>query len=328
VSASKAEPNLHAYSATCAYLEQLMLQADLCVQQTTFLSAELLYERVCYEASSIVRTRTSELVDVSAKSKEGINRVCKLIAVSAYRLCELRSGSLKRPIPKDVQSRLPKDKPVGEVQEGEDHSANQQDDKDEQNGQKTSSPVTSDPVMKGDQQQERNKQRYWKETSYALVDKSAKPVVHARSKTHCVRKTTRLAPLLAQELAITSGLLALRLPCATSLPEWNIRLHIMLLRLFAERNDVANAVSSIRRIHGNCNIVWKEAKAKNKTGEQWQALGNLTTELMGELQSGAPRGCFFKAADRCQQVVNALWGDRLTPKKGYVGLIWTFRWAA
>lgn len=333
VKASKAEPNLHGYNVTCSYLEQLMLQAELSVQQTNFLNAELLYERVCYEASSVVRTRTSELVDVSSKTKEGINRVCKLIAVSAYRLCELRSGSLQLIGPrlfvsKGLQGVLNQDKTAEQVQEAEIRSANDDKDIDERDPtQETTSPGTSDPVMKEAQPHDPNEQIEWKSTPCPKMEKAAKIVVNERSNPRFARKTTRLAPQLARELAISSGLLALRLPCAAPLPEWNIRLDIMLLRLFAERNDIPNAVCSIRRIHTNCAIVWKEVKAKNKTGPCWQALGNLTADLAKTRHLGGPPAC-LKIAERCQRVVSALWGDRLRPRKSYIGLIWTFRWAA
>ena len=94
LAASVKEPNLHLYRVICDYLERILLQGEICVDQGNFVSGELSFERVCYEACSLVRTRTSALVDVSSRSKDGINRICKLIAVSAYRLCELRSGSL------------------------------------------------------------------------------------------------------------------------------------------------------------------------------------------------------------------------------------------
>lgn len=101
--ASRAEPNVYSYNKACSYLEEVLLQADQCVDQARFLSAELLYERVCYEAAGIIRTRTSALAEVSAHSNRRINRVCKLISVSAYRLCELRSGMLSWVLAKELE---------------------------------------------------------------------------------------------------------------------------------------------------------------------------------------------------------------------------------
>lgn len=92
--ASLAAPNVYTYNAVCAYLEQLLAGAEKDIEAGSYTSAETLHELVCYQACSIVRTRTGKLVDVSTKSSEGINRVCKLIAISAFRLCELRSGAV------------------------------------------------------------------------------------------------------------------------------------------------------------------------------------------------------------------------------------------
>ncbi len=327
--ASKIEPNVHLYTSICSYLEQVMLQADLCVEKANFLSAELLYERVCYEASSIVRTRTSELVDVSRKSKDGINRICKLIAVSAFRLCELRSGS-KAYLPSQLLQQVPsKDKLPGGLIGRESPAL------DQNMGAVTSEETvrsslhaTSDRDTKDDATDDNTKHLDGTLAPLGDPEKTVEMAhVDGRSPPSFPR-TTRLEPQLARELAITSGLLALRLPCATPLSEWNIRLDIMLLRLFAERNDVGNAEYTVRRILGNFSIVWKEAKAKSKMGRQWQALGTLVAFLTNEMQPSAPRTSFFRTADRCQQVVTGLWGERLAPRKGYIGLIWTFRWAA
>lgn len=266
LSASQDDVNLYNYNLVCGLLESFMLRAETCINKNSFLKAELLLERVNFEACSMIRTRTAELVDVSDKSKEGINRVCKLIAISAYRLCELRSGSLARVITRSKeQASL--------------------------NGQK------SPPIV----------------------------------------KTTRIqSEALAQELAVSNGLLALRLPCASPLHEWSIRVDIMLLRLFAERKDLSYAVWAIRRIKENCSLLWKDARSKQKLAPKistkppppkYQALGDLVTYLEAALKPAPASICLSTIANKCEEVVSEIWGERLTPKKGYIGLIWTFRWA-
>lgn len=327
VTATNAEPNLHTYRAICAYLERVLHQAEICVEQRNFLSAELLFERVGYEASSIVRTRTSKLVDVSAKSKDGINRVCKLIAVSAYRLCELRSGALARMVSRKPEKAQAEAKIIREVASVENDQVKQNlIDETNENVEDPSSAAADADIRTSVSEESLQKVDDLPANNLPLSN-SAQLVALHESTVPFVPRTTRLEPLLARDLAITSGLLALRLPCASPVPEWNIRLDIMLLRLFAERNDVTNAVWSIRRIQSNCNLELKEAKSKNKPEGKWQPLSELLSDLTNQLRPSAPRGCFFETADKCEKVVTGLWGDRLVPKKGFNGLIWTFRWA-
>ncbi|EXJ84104.1 hypothetical protein A1O3_04771 [Capronia epimyces CBS 606.96] len=333
--ASTAEPNVHTYNAICTYLEQVMQQADLCVDQASFMSAELLYERVCYEASGIVRTRTSRLVDVSSKSREGINRVCKLIAVSAYRLCELRSGSLTHSMARrlrDLIAHLSGSVPgVGEG-EPQPNSASEHSEKNEatdtSRAKQTSNLTTSSPedwrTPPSPWRDERMKHTV---AAYGQFSEGHEPRLEIPESPYSRYTTTRLDPHLARDLALTNGLLALRLPCASPVPEWNIRLEIMLLRLFAERNDVPNALLSIRRMQTNVDLVWNEAKLKNRAGSRWEALRSLATDLAEQTAPGAKTKCFFETAEQAQDVVAALWGERLRPRKGYNGLIWTFRWA-
>lgn len=265
LSASQDDVNLYNYNLVCGLLERLLLRAETCIDKSSFLNAELYLERVNFEACSMIRTRTAELVDVSDKSKEGINRICKLIAISAYRLCELRSGSLARVIAK--------------------------------NREQMPAHVHGPPPLE---------------------------------------QTTRIqSEALAQELAVSNGLLALRLPCASPLHEWSIRVDIMLLRLFAERQDISYAIWAIRRIKENSNLLWKDAKSKQKLAPKistkatpkYQALGDLVTYLETALKPGPAYICLSSVANKCEEVVTEIWGDRLTPKKGYIGLIWTFRWA-
>ena len=69
-------------------------------------------------------------------------------------------------------------------------------------------------------------------------------------------------------------------------------------------------------------------KQKNKANDKkWEPFNDLVQELAQQLRPGAPKDCFFETADKIEQVVSSLWGERLIPKKGFNGLIWTFRWA-
>jgi hypothetical protein len=338
--ASQKEPNLHLYRAICDYLERILLQGEICVDQGNFISGELSFERVCYEACSLVRTRTSALVDVSSRSKDGINRICKLIAISAFRLCELRSGSLAQLILKRQQKQQAREREKEKAStylevcdgcrnvdafkdEGGEHSEDSAstvaDDNssiasssDVRTGATEASPKAVQELLPGP----------------ALKCSQAAPAKPGPPKSPILPRTSRLEPPLARDLALTSGLLALRLPCASPVPEWNIRLDTMLLRLFAWRNDFANAVWCIRRIHNNGTVVINGIKQKNKAGDKkWEPFNDLMQDLAQQLRPGAPRDCFFETADKVEQVVMSLWGERLIPKKGFNGLIWTFRWA-
>ncbi|OAP62823.1 hypothetical protein AYL99_02050 [Fonsecaea erecta] len=307
VLANKNEPNLHTYKAICAYLEQVLLQGEICVDQGNFVSGELLFERVCYEASSIVRTRTSKLVDVSSKSKDGINRVCKLIAVSAYRLCELRSGALARLISKRLQSLPAKGTAAPELircdnyqpPEISNHEDGQSLDDSASATHEDTSSIASTSEARTSIGSESGKMPEDISTGHQPEQTQTTTTVSTPSPTCIIPRTTRLEPQLARDLALTSGLLALRLPCASPVPEWNIRLDIMLLRLFAERNDTTNAVWSIRRIHNNGTAELQGMKQKNKTGDKkWQALSDLVQDLAQQLLPCAVRGSFFDTAEK------------------------------
>ncbi|KIV93235.1 hypothetical protein PV10_04464 [Exophiala mesophila] len=315
------DPSLYSYNQICAYLEQVFLQAENCVGQGKFISAELLFERVHYEACSIIRTRTAKLVDVSANSQEGINRVCKLIAISAYRLCELRSGSLAQMIARNIEKAREKQKKDENISDDE-TSQESSDETGRSRPAETSVSVASDALDR-----KRCNKKVGPSIEPLNTDLSQYTTSRNESRPPIMPRTTRLDPGPARDLAISNGLLALRLPCACPLHEWCIRVDIMLLRLFAERHDFKYAGWAISRIKENFNLVWKDAKAKNKTGEKYQALGELVVELerIGKIVSDKTN-C-FKAAESSQNMVTTLWGERLIPKKSYVGLIWTFRWA-
>jgi len=297
---NKAEPNVYSYHTICGYLEQVLLHAEKCIDMGQYLRAETLFERVCYEATSIVRTRTGKLVDVSSKTKDGINRVCKLIAVTAYRLCELRSGSLL------LRTRSH----TGTDKHGKSNSKVQ-----------NTSPIT----VSLDDNENGDDVATLPMTPMAAydVDLRLAPMPASSSSP----RMTRLDPDVARELALVSGLLALRLPCATPVPEWNIRLNIMLLRLFTEKGDYVNADRCFRRIETNCIGAVKEARAKNKSGPKWQNLERVTANLTRAIGLRLSWESYSKTVDRCEEVIAALWGPRLMPKNGYTGLIWTFRWA-
>jgi hypothetical protein len=328
--ASVKEHNVHLYRSICDYLERILLQGEICVDQGNFVSGELSFERVCYEACSLVRTRTSALVDVSSRSKDGINRICKLIAVSAYRLCELRSGSLAQLILKKKQSQQAKEEPAepklddycknDDIPKAEDSETSE--DSASAVGDEASSVASSadaQPAIKTIQESTRKESPEEPRSTPADTKPLKSPVLP---------RTSRLEPPLARDLALTSGLLALRLPCASPVPEWNIRLDTMLLRLFAWRNDVSNAMWCIRRIHNNGSVVMNSVKQKHKANDKkWEPFNNLVQDLAQQLRPGAPKDCFLQTADRVEQVTISLWGERLIPKRGFNGLIWTFRWA-
>lgn len=290
--ASISEPNVYTYNTVCTCLEQLMASAEKAIEQEAYLRAETLHELVCYEACSIVRTRTGKLVDVSTKTKEGINRVCKLIAISAFRLAELRSGAIVAF--KSLRDCNCADNTIVEKEE----NAEKKDD------------ATTLPV-----------------------DPLSCPVHVQEGATSASRPTTttRLVGDEAIDHAILSALLALRLPCATPVPEWNIRLNLMLWNLFNAKNDREYAKSCIRRLYMTCSALHKDAKAKNKTGGKWADLEKLVEDLKESLKDikGVKKrtAVYQRLVEDCQNVVRKIWGERLMPKKGYVGLIWTFRWA-
>ena len=290
--ASVAEPNVYTYNAVCAYLEQLMASAERAIEAKAYTRAETLHELVCYEACSIVRTRTGKLVDVSTKTKEGINRVCKLIAMSAFRLCEIRSGAIvlfrEFRACVCVDGFIDKLKPLLELPD-------------------TPAIPPACPL-------------HWPES----LEKRCSPAKPIR--------TTRLDRDEAIDHAILSALLALRLPCATPVPEWSVRLNQMLLYLFNLKGDKENAKSCVRRLYQTCSALGKDASAKGKTGGKWTDLEILVADLKDtmdkDIKGGKNRAAVHqRLVEETQDLVRKLWGERLTPRKGYIGLIWTFRWA-
>lgn len=338
VMASHRESNLHLYRTICDYLERIIHQAEVCVDQGNFINGELSFERVCYEACSLVRTRTGALVDVSSRSKDGINRICKLIAVSAFRLCELRSGSLAHLILKKQQAQQAKERAATQPKPF-DNVVMTETLKDQQEAENVDDAVSTTTTEDASSvKSDRSVQSSITEASTRSVPDTptkSKPemphnpsLVFNTSKSPVLPRTSRLEIPLARDLALTSGLLALRLPCASPIPEWNIRLDTMLLRLFAWRKDVYNSLWCIRRIHNNGLAIMNGIKQKNKAGDKkWEPFTKMMEELAQQLKPGEAKVCFLDTADKVEQVVTALWGERLVPKKGFNGLIWTFRWA-
>ncbi|EXJ78834.1 hypothetical protein A1O1_09236 [Capronia coronata CBS 617.96] len=338
---SAAEPNLYAYNAICTYLENVMQQADLFVERVDFMSAELFYERVYYEASGIIRTRTSPLVDVSARGREGINRVCKLVAVSAYRLCELRSGTLGHNMARRLRIFLMQltEDTIG-TNDSTFGSGSQP--TSTAGPSRSSAPLPPHPddgpiwsiwseqawiraSLRPRWHDERMKHTA---ATFGQFTDDGEADVEASGSAYTRRLTTRLHPTLAREMAIEHGLLALRLPCASPVHEWNVRLETMLLRAFAQRDDdLGNVFLSVCRMQTHVNLVWLEAKANANTGPQWDALQELLARLTNQVVPGGKMKCPYNTADQVQDVVASLWGERLRPKKSYNSLVWTFRWA-
>lgn len=293
--ASEKEPNVYSYTAICELLERMLHYADDYVAQHQYLDAEAAYERVCYEACSMVRTRTGKLVDVSTKVKEGINRVCKLIAISAFRLCELRSGTIVNfkhlRAEKSPKSKAP--------------------------------PSTESDVPMDSAQCQPEPPR--------TLRRHPRTFLHPERKVPFEKPTTRLPESEAIDHALMSGLLALRLPCATPVPEWNIRLSTILLDLFLRRKDWKDAMWCMRRLEQNFTVLVKEARAKDKKVklEMLEAVVKSLHDFL-EPNSAPCKGRTKEAHNliaHSHEVARRLWGERLTPRKGYIGLIWTFRWA-
>jgi hypothetical protein len=387
--ASKADPNVYTYNAVCGYLEQLMANAEKAIEQKAYLRAETLHELVCYEACSIVRTRTGKLVDVSTKTREGINRVCKLIAISAYRLTELRSGAIEAF--KTVRSctcrrlaEVKKKEPVTETLDPP-PDVTHVEDADSSNAtanapapptaasgstdQTTTSPSDQATAETAEEVTDPGVDLSSDTAEPALPSKGAEevkatpppaeipcPIHHPKSKFFDWQPRTRTTRIdrpqsphspEALDHAILSGLLAFRLPCACPVPEWNIRLNIMLLYLFTLNNDAENASSCMRRIYITASAVYKEAKAKGKLDTEvklakWKDLEGLVERLktkcdeerlgIAKYRKGKGRDWrtrleYMRVVEDCESVVRRVWGERLMPKKGYQGLIWTFRWA-
>ena len=305
---SDKEANVYTYNTVCQFLEQVKDAADRAVEAGKYTMAETFYERICYEACSIVRTRTGKLVDVSNKTQDGINRVCKLIAVSAFRLCELRSGAIEtfRTF-KRAEASTPCASPRTEATEEQVLKASHM--------QKPGEPTP--PIVR-----------------LAKLHGGVLPTKQQASKVAPewpAPGTTRLSGKNALEHAIMSGLLALRLPCASPVAEWNIRLNLMLLFLFIQYDDLDKAAGCVSRLHHELLKLRNEAQQKNKTGGKWDDLKVLVDRLQAQMGIDRParhkREDFRHLVEQTQDVVRKLWGERLTPKKGYTSLIWTFRWA-
>ena len=326
------EPYVYTYYTICGYLEVFMSSADRAIEVGHYTKAETLYERVLFEASSLVRTRTAQLVYVSNKTKDGINRVCKLIAISAYRLCELRSGAIvafksygkttataaSPPTPDANTSPVVSffDAQAKEKEYKADISAPSG----QQRGLPSTDRLASDTII-----------------SFCQSDIAK----HLRGPQHSgsTVQTTRLDPPEALPHALLSGLLALRLPCVTSIPEWNVRLNLMLWYTFNRLGQDENCYHCILQLSISCDKLLEEAQTRKKQGKKWDELRSLAADLVRLLpvvqkqmisskkKTESVRAENQDLIQRTQRVVRQLWGERLAVKKGYTGLIWTFRWA-
>ncbi|KPI38639.1 uncharacterized protein AB675_4091 [Cyphellophora attinorum] len=301
--------NINIYAVVCASLETLNSHADTMVLQNRYCTAETLYERICYEACSVVRTRTAKLVDVSTKMPDGINRICKLIAISAFRLCELRSGAIfEFPQLRRTTSHTPSTEASQSRNSSVDLGTSvQRQDLD----LPTKTTVQESPIV-----------------AEAVVASQAHELILPPAGT----RTTRLEGLEAIDNAILSGLLAFRLPCATPIAEWNIRINEMLLTLFTRKRDYDNAESCMRRLHQTYEALLNDAKEKGNKPKV-EMLEDLVENLngwlarSGEMRAEEKHKVHGEALAQSHRYVRKWWGERLSPKEGYTGLIWTFRWA-
>ena len=324
------EPYVYTYYTICGYLEVFVSSADRAIEIGHYTKAETLFERVLFEASSLVRTRTAQLVYVSNKTKDGINRVCKLIAISAYRLCELRSGAIVafkgygKPTATAPSPSTP-DANTSPVVDFFDAQATDQDNK-----SRFRAPLG----------QQRDLSLTGKLASDRIVAISEPDIAkHLRQPHHLgsTVQTTRLDSSEALPHALLSGLLALRLPCATSIPEWNVRLNLTLLYTFNRLGQDGNCYHCMLKLSNSFDKLLEEAQARNKQGKKWDALRLLAADLIRLLVHKQTVSVKKKRKstwaenqemiERTQDVVRQLWGERLVVKKGYIGLIWTFRWA-
>ena len=300
-----ADINVATYNTVCLALEQRKEAADRAIVAGQYRHAETLYERICYEACSMVRTRTAKLVDVSDKTGEGINRICKLIAVSAYHLCELRSGSIKvfrkyrkPPVPTPCAS--------------------------------PSSEMSEDQVLA----RSSSRKQFQHSPPAVRLDKLNMPTKLQsawRPQAEEDSQTTHLTGVMATEHAIMAGLLALRLPCATPTTEWYIRVYLMLLYLFIQYDDLDEALRCIRNLYKYCSSLLNSAKENKKAGTKWDHLQALVYVLEDQVnlrkRARLRKQDYQKVVELTQDCVRRLWGERLNPKPGYKNLIWTFRWA-
>ncbi|KAL2429578.1 hypothetical protein ABEF95_007438 [Exophiala dermatitidis] len=252
-----------------------MVRAEQCLAHSNFMGVELLYERVHYEACGYIRSRAYRLVEVSQRSGFGTNHICKLIAFSAFRLCELRSGALTQSI-----SRQLNDLTVALAAVGMDDTGCQQND-----GTSTDNknqPKKEESETNGTSAGSSSKLGHYDDKTRQAVEacaqagESTKSTVSNWAAHHAQQglatvPTTRLDPALAKELALNHGILALRMPCVAPVIEWNSYSRQKLEALYSLNVDLALAVVA-------------------DYGEQMDLL---------------------EMADRARKAINALWGNRV-----------------
>jgi hypothetical protein len=292
------------YDTQCAFLEHQIEKGMCFLKRQDYIAAEMLFERACYEGCSMIRTRTSKLIDVSTQAKDGINRICKVVAISAYRLCELRSGAIAsfRHLPRLKRTAACREALV--VTNG------------------TKVPDLERPC--------------WctRNTCGGMTQHQS------TQETPVSKKTTRLDPVQATNHALYSGLLALRLPCATFVSEWNMRILNMLLDQFCSRDpSVAKSkwddalwalnrlIQTIENASRELHLSEPATKVKMFKVVLEEAMTTRRT-FKNMSDSDAVRMQYVKALVACvQDLVRNVYGEDLVVKKGFKGLIWTVRWA-
>ena len=313
VNSAPLRSNILSYSMICGTLDSLLHHAELLVNRQSYHAAEAHYERVCYAACSVVRTRTAKLVDVSAKMPDGINRICKLIAISAFRLCELRSGAIST---------------FRHLRRSQTNNAGEE-------APQTRNPsldLSDDGQMQQLEAKISSKTTKTKRTTDSAKKVTSRRLAEVQLEASLMVSTTRLEHTEATEHAIVSGLLALRLPCACPVTEWNIRTSEMLIVLFGNRKDDESALHCVKRLQQNYGVILKEARAKGKKhrADYVEALLRDIHDCIAQdsLKTSLERArTYMEVLGHSHEVTRKLWGERLVPKPGYTGLIWTFRWA-
>ncbi|EHY53209.1 hypothetical protein HRR83_005945 [Exophiala dermatitidis] len=328
-------PNVYVYHAICNSLEQVMSQAEQCLAQCNFLQAELLYERVHYEACGYVRSRAYRLVEVSQRSGFGINHIYKLIAFSAFRLCELRSGALTQSVSRRLKGLTMALEAVNIDDTGSQHNDSTGTGK----KQEESRPSIAQGEKCADSKPYEEKTQQAAEAC-TQAGESSKSTVSTSASRHAQQTmaTTRLDPALAKELALNHGILALQMPCVAPVIEWTTRLTAILLRLCAERGDWRHARTCILHMFQHVALLFKQAEdnehrlrsgatANPSLDRKLKALYSLNVDLaLAVVADWSEQRVLLEVADRARKAIVVLWGTRLKYAQGLGvnGLIWNF----
>jgi hypothetical protein len=155
-----------------------------------------------------------------------------------------------------------------------------------------------------------------------------------------LKKTTRLDPVQARNHALYAGLLALRLPCATIVSEWNLRILTMLLDQFCDREPEVetkwdNCLWAVNKLIQTMETVVCESKNAAESATHLKMYEVVLEEAKTTRRSfknmadtDFVRTGYIKALVACvHSLVRLIYGENLVVKKGFRGLIWTVRWA-